>query len=115
MSNMSYCRFHNTELDLIDCNDALEEMADNFHGRVRIRDLNLRLEGLKNIDPINDAHVEQIQEDIDAVETQIDDWKDQCRMLSDEEYDAAKRLLLLCATIAETFSEDDLAKESDYE
>jgi|21_taG_2_1085346.scaffolds.fasta_scaffold00245_34 endonuclease III-like uncharacterized protein len=26
MSNMSYCRFHNTNLDLQDCIDAIEEM-----------------------------------------------------------------------------------------
>ena len=25
MGNMSYCRFHNTNLDLSDCNDALDE------------------------------------------------------------------------------------------
>lgn len=28
MSNMSYCRFRNTFLDLYDCNEALEEL---FH------------------------------------------------------------------------------------
>ena len=25
MANMSYCRFHNTNLDLVDCLEALEE------------------------------------------------------------------------------------------
>jgi hypothetical protein len=28
MSNMSYCRFHNTLADLLDCEDALSEMLD---------------------------------------------------------------------------------------
>jgi len=28
MSNMSYCRFHNTALDLSDCVDTVEEMAN---------------------------------------------------------------------------------------
>jgi len=27
MSNMSYCRFQNTYIDLMDCVDALQEMA----------------------------------------------------------------------------------------
>ncbi len=27
MANMSYCRFHNTDLDLRDCIDALEEYS----------------------------------------------------------------------------------------
>ena len=29
MSNMSYCRFHNTNLDLRDAIDAFEELAEN--------------------------------------------------------------------------------------
>ncbi|HWV45913.1 MAG TPA: hypothetical protein VN039_07840 [Nitrospira sp.] len=28
MSNMSYCRFHNTYHDFLDCASVLEEMAD---------------------------------------------------------------------------------------
>jgi hypothetical protein len=30
MSNMSYCRFQNTALDLADCKDALEEITDGI-------------------------------------------------------------------------------------
>lgn len=29
MSNMSYCRFHNTYLDLQDCINSVEELIDN--------------------------------------------------------------------------------------
>lgn len=29
MSNMSYCRFRNTDKDLSDCEDALQEMAND--------------------------------------------------------------------------------------
>ena len=29
MSNMSHCRFHNTNLDLLDCIDYAEELIDN--------------------------------------------------------------------------------------
>jgi hypothetical protein len=32
MSNMSYCRFQNTDRDLDDCKDALEEMVDGYLG-----------------------------------------------------------------------------------
>ena len=28
MANMSYCRFHNTRLDMMDCLDALREAED---------------------------------------------------------------------------------------
>lgn len=28
MSNMSYCRFHNTNIDLIDCENELSEMIE---------------------------------------------------------------------------------------
>ena len=30
MSNMSYCRFQNTLPDLIDCNEALQDVDDNL-------------------------------------------------------------------------------------
>lgn len=30
MSNMSYCRFHNTNQDFADCIHALEDMRENF-------------------------------------------------------------------------------------
>lgn len=29
MANMSYCRFHNTLHDLLDCNEALVDFLDN--------------------------------------------------------------------------------------
>lgn len=29
MANMSYCRFHNTLIDLEDCNGALQDFLDN--------------------------------------------------------------------------------------
>lgn len=29
MANMSYCRFHNTLIDLEDCKNALEDFLDN--------------------------------------------------------------------------------------
>lgn len=29
MANMSYCRFHNTLIDLVDCEGALEDFLDN--------------------------------------------------------------------------------------
>lgn len=35
MGNMSYCRFRNTEIDLIDCLEALEEFDVQSWGRIR--------------------------------------------------------------------------------
>lgn len=34
MANMSYCRFHNTELALRDCEGVLEEMIDGDRERL---------------------------------------------------------------------------------
>lgn len=34
MSNMSYCRFENTDRDLGDCETALEELASGEHGKL---------------------------------------------------------------------------------
>lgn len=41
MSNMSYCRFHNTNLDLQDCNYALEEALNENQG-MALSDMELR-------------------------------------------------------------------------
>lgn len=39
MSNMSYCRFQNTSLDLSDCKDALEEMISEGEGKLSREEL----------------------------------------------------------------------------
>lgn len=41
MSNMSYCRFHNTNMDLQDCNYALEEALNENQG-MGLSDMELR-------------------------------------------------------------------------
>lgn len=39
MSNMSYCRFENTNRDLVDCQQALEELANGDGRRLSDREL----------------------------------------------------------------------------
>lgn len=39
MSNMSYCRFENTNRDLIDCQEALEVLFDEGIGKLSEREL----------------------------------------------------------------------------
>ena len=42
MSNMSYCRFHNTDLDLRDCENELSEMIETPRGEQALSDDELR-------------------------------------------------------------------------
>lgn len=39
MSNMPYCRFENTNSDLRDCQEALEDLLDNGIGKLSDREL----------------------------------------------------------------------------
>ena len=42
MSNMSYCRFENTNNDLADCEDALEQMINDQTDELHLSDRELR-------------------------------------------------------------------------
>jgi len=64
MSNMSYCRFHNTAMDLQDCVDAIENGDTEDMSRYEIN-------GLKNILQL----AEWITEKNDEIEEIINDYE----------------------------------------
>ena len=78
MSNMSYCRFHNTRRDMRDCINALEEMETGFddgklslnesrEGRLMFEEIIDFLDGA-GIDIDVDTTKEQVNEMFDNVE-----------------------------------------------
>ena len=107
MSNMSYCRFHNTLGDLRDCVDALEQMselkedADAYKGKLRHMAA-LEEEGKKNTEEFED-----LEEEAGELEEYLDDV-----LLSDDEAYSAEALVKLCREIAELFPEEDDLKSA---
>lgn len=110
MTNMSYCRFHNTLGDLRDCRDAIEEMAESIHNKRAYDALLPKWKAACDIeDPTEDQEL-----DCDEMFEELDRLRNQIRGLSDSEYRAAKWLIELCESIAEDYSEDDLVQEPEY-
>ena len=66
MSNMSYCRFHNTAQDLDDCLDAIQN--ELFNGEPLSR---MELEGLQGI--------LDIIEDIEEYRAELEDYIQFCK------------------------------------
>lgn len=94
MSNMSYCRFENTNADLADCLDALLEMTENKRkedklGREELRAAKaLAAKCLEIIDVL----IEHAGKDIDDVEAihleeAIESINDECVETDDEDED----------------------------
>lgn len=72
MSNMSYCRFHNTNLDVQDCMEVLTGMAD------------LREE----IDWLQDHETASTEDELDDLRTEL-----QSNMISTMEARSAKQMI----------------------
>ena len=73
MSNMSYCRFHNTLGDLQDCKDAIEEMAENIHNKRAYDELLPKWKAARDIeDPTEDQEL-----DCDEMFEELDRLRDQ--------------------------------------
>ena len=62
MSNMSYCRFHNTAMDLQDCVDAIENGDTEDMSRHEIDGLKKILEDAKSIVSMSEEIDEIINE-----------------------------------------------------
>lgn len=111
MSNMSYCRFHNTVLDLQDCKDALEEYEDHVHDRQRLKDAKAliadydekRPDGFGDNGP-NDA----FDENYEAALELVDDIERKGGEISESERGQARALIELCRNIVDEFESIDL-------
>jgi hypothetical protein len=86
MSNMSYCRFQNTALDLDDCNDALADPSEiddlsRDEQRAMVRMADLALTYLENLtEHISCLTPEQLQDlDIDTT-----DITERCEELAEQ-------------------------------
>lgn len=96
MSNMSYCRFHNTLLDLQDCKNALEEYEGSQHDRIRIKAIEAEIKALDN-EPESD----ELMERLDDLEEEKDELENTDGAISDEERSKARQLIDLCREIIE--------------
>ncbi len=125
MPNMSYCRFHNTLLDLRDCAEALEEMAQNQYLVNRLEDAKAKfaaaeetLDKFNENDPGYDDAVAAAHEDakleVEHWEEEIAYYSRKINPLSAEEFRAARSLLELCAEISEAY-DDSILTEENYE
>lgn len=112
MSNMSYCRFHNTALDLDDCRDALEEMSGNIHLIDRYNQL---VAEWKERNDSDKELTEDEEYELDELHEELDRLRDEIKPLSESEYRKAKWLLELCAEIAEAYDESILISEDQLE
>jgi len=123
MSNMSYCRFHNTLSDLQDCRDAMDSMQENRHNVAILAELKERFdhatEELERHDkaPMSERDedweetYEELNDRVDELCEEMDNVSEELSPLSKEEYGKACALLDLCREIADTFEEDDLIEE----
>ncbi len=111
MSNMSYCRFHNTLADLEDCREAMENMMD--HGG----EIQGFKEYAKRWNELSDKkdHTDQEEEEFEALHERMEEIREDVEALSDSEYEKARQLLALCREIADEYDEDALIKEKQFE
>lgn len=97
MSNMSYCRFHNTLMDLQDCRDALDEMGNSSYI-------------MKRVQQFRNSGTEEDLEEASRLRDQIDEY-----VLSSDEYRAARKLIELCREIADSYDESILVVDDGEE
>lgn len=101
MSNMSYCRFNNTLIDLQDCKDALDDYEEKTHDRIRMKAIGEEIASL-NRDPDT---TQEILDQIDELQEELDGLEDDA--MSESERQKASALILLCKEITEEFDADD--------
>lgn len=107
MSNMSYCRFHNTLGDLQDCKDALEEYEDKLHERRQVAEAKKTIEHFESLergdhDGKPDAIEQKYLDAIDYVDEHEEDG------ISESERGCARSLIILCKEIVDEFDDIDL-------
>lgn len=85
MSNMSYCRFENTNIDLADCLDAVRAMIDKKakDDQLSIREVRAAKELAVHCLEMVEILAQHLQKDVDAMDVQqledaIDDINDEC-------------------------------------
>jgi len=102
MSNMSYCRFENTYRDLVDCQEALDELGNSYSIQCQMKAKTKELEA---------AHAADDVDLVDKLGCEVDDLRDQLGALSESEHQYAVQLLLLCQEMVDQFDPDDIIAE----
>jgi len=104
MSNMSYCRFHNTVIDLRDCKEALEKLNDTDDEAARKCELEVAIAVL---DEQEEEWTTAEEDEHYALTEEWEELDSNTETLSEDEALRAKELIRVCVEIAEQFGDHE--------